>query len=213
MAWGPMAGIATAVVVLLLVVARRYGWHRDELYFSEAGRHLAWGYVDQPPFTPAVARLADRVAPGNLVVLRLLPALATGVTVVLGGLVVRELGGARRAQVTGAAAVAAGGFALGAGHLLATATFDLTAWMALLWVTARLLRSADQRWWLAFGAIAGTSMLNKNLLVLLATARGGWLATTPPGRSARCCGRGPRACSSRSHPEAARTTWSRSRSS
>lgn len=157
-------------MALLLALARRYGWHRDELYFLEAGKHLAWGYVDQPPFTPAVARLADWVAPHNLVVLRVLPALATGVTVVLGGLIVREMGGGRRAQIGGTAAVAAGGFALGAGHLLSTATFDLTAWMALLWTTARLLRTRDPRWWVTFGAIAGASMLNKNLLPLLCGA-------------------------------------------
>jgi 4-amino-4-deoxy-L-arabinose transferase-like glycosyltransferase len=163
-------GIAGAVSALLLLVARRYGWHRDELYFLEAGKHLAWGYVDQPPFTPAVARLADRVAPANLVVLRLLPALASAVTVTLGALIVRELGGRRETQIAGAAVVASGGFVLGVGHLLSTAVFDLMAWMALLCLATRILRRSDPRWWLAFGSVAGVSMLNKNLLVLLGAA-------------------------------------------
>jgi 4-amino-4-deoxy-L-arabinose transferase-like glycosyltransferase len=165
-----VAVVAGIAVALLVAVARRYGWHRDELYFLEAGKHLAWGYVDQPPFTPAVARAADELAPGNLVVLRLLPALTTGLTIVLGALLVRELGGRRPAQIWGALVVAGGGFALGAGHLLSTAVFDLTAWMALLWLAARLLRTGATRTWVAFGAVAGVSMLNKNLLVLLGAA-------------------------------------------
>lgn len=170
MAWGPVLGVAAAVAALLVAVAPRYGWHRDELYFLEAGHHLAWGYVDQPPFTPAVARVAELIAPGNLYVLRLLPALTSGVTVILGALIARELGGHRRAQIGGAAAVAAGGFLLGVGHLLSTAVFDLTAWMALLCIAARMLRSGNPRWWITFGAVAGLSMLNKNLLVLLGAA-------------------------------------------
>lgn len=163
----PVLLIALGTSAMLLVLAPRYGWHRDELYFLEAGRHLAWGYVDQPPFTPLVARLSDVVAPGNLVVLRLLPALATAATIALGASIVREFGGDRRAQVLGAAAVASGGFVLGVGHLLSTAAFDLTAWMALLWVAARLLRTGDPRWWLAFGGVAGLALLNKSLVVLL----------------------------------------------
>ena len=162
-----MLAIAAGVFVVLMAVARRYGWHRDELYFLEAGRHLAWGYVDQPPFTPLVARLADLVAPGNLVVLRLLPALAIAGAVVLGAAIARELGAPSQGQVAAAGAVAAGGFALGVGHLLATAAFDFTAWLALLWIAARLLRTDDAQWWTAFGAVAGASMLNKNLLFLL----------------------------------------------
>lgn len=170
MAWGPVLAVAAAAAALLLAVAPRYGWHRDELYFLEAGKHLAWGYVDQPPFTPAVARLSELIAPGNLRVLRLLPALTTALTIVLGGLIVRELGGRRPAEIGGAIAVAVGGFALGVGHLLSTAVFDLTAWMALLWLMARVLRTGNPRWWVAFGGVAGVSMLNKNLLVLLGTA-------------------------------------------
>jgi 4-amino-4-deoxy-L-arabinose transferase-like glycosyltransferase len=170
LAWRPVIAIAGVAVLLLVVTASRYGWHRDELYFLEAGKHLAWGYVDQPPFTPFVARIADEVAPGNLVVLRIAPMLSTALLVVVGALIAREMGGQRFAQVMAAAAVAFGGFALGVGHLLATAAFDIAAWMALLWIFLRILRTADPRWWLAFGAVAGVAMLNKNLVVLLGLA-------------------------------------------
>jgi 4-amino-4-deoxy-L-arabinose transferase-like glycosyltransferase len=162
--------IAVAVGVLLVACAARYGWHRYELYFREAGRHLAWGYVDQPPFTPFVARVADLVAPDNLVVLRLLPALACVATVVLGALIVRELGGSRRTQVAAAGTAASGGFVLGSGHLLSTATFDLTASMVVLWLVARLLRTGNPRWWVAIGTVTGAAIMNKNLVLLLLAA-------------------------------------------
>lgn len=166
----PVAGIALVFVVLELLVAPRYGWHRDELYFLEAGRHLAWGYVDQPPFVPLVARIADAIAPGNLVVLRLLPALSVATTVIIAALLARELGGRRAGQIAAAGVVASGGFVLGDAHLLGTPAFDLTAWMAILWLTAKLLRTGDTRLWVAIGAVAGVSLLNKNLLVLLGIA-------------------------------------------
>jgi 4-amino-4-deoxy-L-arabinose transferase-like glycosyltransferase len=162
--------IAGSLVLLLLVFAPRYGWHRDELYFLEAGRHLAWGYVDQPPFTPLLARIADTLANGNLVVLRFLPALAAGGTAVVGAITVREMGGSRGSQIAGAGTVAAGGFLLGTGHLLSTATFDLLAWMIVLSITARMLRTADPRWWIAIGAVSGMAMLNKSLVVMLAAS-------------------------------------------
>jgi 4-amino-4-deoxy-L-arabinose transferase-like glycosyltransferase len=170
--------VAALASVVLLAVAARYGWHRDELYFLEAGKHLALGYVDQPPFTPLLARLADLIAPGNLFVLRLAPALATAATVVFGALLARELGGARRAQLLAAGAVGGSGFVLGAGHLLATATFDLMTWMAMLWLFTRLLRTAAPRWWVPWGVIAGLSLWNKDLVTLLVLIVGVTLLVT-----------------------------------
>src|SRR5579884_2741305 len=109
----PVVGIAAAVTALLLAVAARYGYHRDELYFLAAGHHLAWGYPDQPPFVPALARVLSGLAPSSLVVLRAPSALAAGAVVLLAALSARELGGGRDAQVLAAATMGSGAVLFG----------------------------------------------------------------------------------------------------
>src|SRR3954463_2970783 len=89
---------AAAAVVLLLAVSGRYGYHRDELYFLAAGHHLAWGYPDQPPFVPALARVMSAIAPGSLPVLRLPSALASAADVLITARLAREFGASRGGQ-------------------------------------------------------------------------------------------------------------------
>ena len=62
----PILLIAALGAIPLLLTLTRYGYHRDELYFLACGRRLAWGYVDQPPLIPLIARLSDTFAPGSL---------------------------------------------------------------------------------------------------------------------------------------------------
>ena len=89
---------AAGLSAVLVAFAGGYGYHRDELYFVAAGRHLDWAYADQGPFTPLVARAMSEIAPDSLTVLRIPSALAAGATVLLTGLLARELGGGPRAQ-------------------------------------------------------------------------------------------------------------------
>lgn len=173
----PVLGVAVAFFAVEMAVAARYGYHRDELYFIACARHMAWGYVDQPPFVPAVAWLAGKIFGSSVVGVRAFPALAGCAAVVLTGLMARELGGGRRAQWLSAVFAAASSEVLATAHLLSTATFDLVFWAATSWLVLRLLRTGDQRIWALIGLVTGVGLLNKyNVLFIAGAVVAGLLA-------------------------------------
>ena len=165
-AWAPLALAGAVVTAALVAASGRYGYHRDELYFLEAGRHPAFGYLDQPPLTPLVARAASELFGDSLVGLRLASAVAAGVVVLLAGLIAREFGGGRGPQVLAAVCTGVSSILLAVGHLLSTSTFDLLAWAALSWLTVRALRDGG-RAWLWVGLVAGIGLQNKTLVAFL----------------------------------------------
>jgi 4-amino-4-deoxy-L-arabinose transferase-like glycosyltransferase len=149
--------VATAVVGTLLMTAGRYGYHRDELYFLAAGRHLAWGYPDQPPLIPLLARLMSAVAPHSLVALRAPSALAAGGVVVITGALARVFGADHAGRVLAAAAMATSALLLGAAHLLSTTALVLLIWPVVVLLVLRAVRDG-RLWWLAAGLAAGLGL-------------------------------------------------------
>lgn len=166
-AGGQVLAVAAALAAALVAFAGRYGYHRDELYFLACGRHLAWGYPDQPPLVPLIARLMSGLAPGSVVLLRLPSAVASAAVVVLTGLIARELGAERTAQVLAAICIAVAPLVIGAGHLLSTTTFGLPAWALATWLIIRILRTGNQRLWLAAGLVTGAGLLDSDLIAFL----------------------------------------------
>lgn len=179
-AWLWLGALAGAVVLTLIVFAGGYGYHRDELYFLEAGRHLAWSYADQGPLTPLLARGMDTLSPGSLTMLRIPSAVMTGGTVLVTGLTAYELGGSRRAQLIAAACAAVSSVVLFVGHLLSTSTFDLVAWAVVTWLVARIIRTHDDRLWIVAGVVTGVALLNKPLIAFLAVGLGVGLVAVGP---------------------------------
>jgi Dolichyl-phosphate-mannose-protein mannosyltransferase len=178
----PVAGVMITLAAVLTWAGSRYGYHRDELYFLACGRHLAWGYPDQPPLVPFLARLADLAAPGSTIVLRV-PAVSAAITVVVtAAALAHRFGGGSFAQVVAAVTTATGAVVLLGGHLLSTATIDLAIWTLLSYVVVRLLDSGDRRWWLAFGAVLGVGLLNKQLPIVLAAGVVAGMLLTPSAR-------------------------------
>ncbi|MGC1287304.1 MAG: glycosyltransferase family 39 protein, partial [Streptosporangiaceae bacterium] len=94
--------IAAALVALELAVSGRYGFMQDELYFIEAGRHLAFGYVDQPPLAPLLTRIVTSVLGVSPTAVRIIPALAGGAVVVIAARCAALFGAGRFGRVLAA---------------------------------------------------------------------------------------------------------------
>jgi dolichyl-phosphate-mannose-protein mannosyltransferase len=181
----PLLALGAVVALVLIVFAGGYGYHRDELYFLACGEHLSWGFADQGPLTPFIAKAMDTIAPGSLTLLRTPSALMMGGTVVLTGALASELGGRRRAQLIAAACMAVASILLIVGHLLSTTTFDLLAWTAVAWLAARALRTGNGRLWPLAGLLAGLGLLNKPLIAFLLAGLGVGLLLAGPRQTLR----------------------------
>jgi hypothetical protein len=164
--WLRGAGLAVLVIAavklaLHLWAGRRYGYFVDELYYLACARHLAWGYVDQPPLIALVAWLERALLGDSLSAIRFLPALSGAAKVLLTGLIAHELGGRRFAQGLAALCVLLAPGLLALDHFLSMNTFEPLFWMGCAYVTIRMVRTGNTRLWLWFGVLAGVGLENK----------------------------------------------------
>lgn len=174
-----------AIFLIHLVLNGRYGFFRDELYFIACGRHLAWGYVDQPPLVAVMARLGELLLGGSLWGFRVPANAAAAACVVLTGLLVARLGGGRFAVALAAALVALGPDMLVRGHLLTMNAFEPVFWLATVYVLAGMLREQDARPWPLLGLLVGVALLNKYSALFLVVGLVVGLLATPQRRLLR----------------------------
>jgi 4-amino-4-deoxy-L-arabinose transferase-like glycosyltransferase len=143
-----VAPIAAAVALALhAATAGRYGYFRDELYFIACARHLAWGYVDQPPLV-AIAAWISSPAGYALPALRALPILAAAGTAAMAAFVAGELGGGRFARILAALATILTPAYLLLGNTLTTTSFEPLSWTLTAYCAIRIVRRGGARWWI-----------------------------------------------------------------
>ncbi|MGC1660885.1 MAG: glycosyltransferase family 39 protein [Candidatus Acidiferrales bacterium] len=165
-----LVAIAAFAFALHLVGINRYGFFRDELYYLACGRHLAWGYIDQPPLIALVAWLSMHLFGSSLAATRLFPALAAAVIVFLTGIFARDLGGGRFAQALAAAAILFAPLYLAFDSFLSMNAFEPIFWILCAWIALRIVQGASPRLWLVFGAVAGVGIENKHTMLVLGFA-------------------------------------------
>jgi 4-amino-4-deoxy-L-arabinose transferase-like glycosyltransferase len=179
----PSLLLALASLILHLLANGHYGFSRDELYFIVCGSRPDWGYVDQPAVVPLLAAWSHALFGDSVLGFRLLPALAMAATVALTAEFTRLIGGGRFAQWVAGTCVLLGPIFLIQGVMFSTDMFQPLTWLGLGWVLVRLEQTGDERWWLAFGAIAGFSLNTKYLIAFYLAALAIGLLATPQRRS------------------------------
>jgi len=153
--------IALGFLILHVAAGNRYGFQRDELATLEDARHLAAGYVAYPPVTPFFGRISLDLFGTSVRGFRFFAALAQAVIAVLGGLMARELGGKRFAQVVAALAVAISPVSLASGALMQYVAFDYLFWVLTAYLIIKLLRTGNPVLWAPIGIAIGLGMMSK----------------------------------------------------
>lgn len=191
-----------AIQIVGNIVAQRagYGIFRDEMYYLICGRHLAFGYVDQPPMVALQARLSEMLfGVQHMWSLRLISALAGAATVFLAGLIVRALGGNKRAAALAMLGVIVVGVYLGMDSFLSMNSFEPVFWMICVLALIRIIQAnaaqprlshSIRNWWIIFGLSAGLGLENKDNIVFFLIAALVALVIVPQRRilRSRWCG-------------------------
>jgi Dolichyl-phosphate-mannose-protein mannosyltransferase len=173
-----LVAIALVVAVIHLLTNNRYGFHRDELQFLSDARHLDWGFVAYPPFTPFVERIGLEIFGVSLVGLRLFSVIVQALAIVVTGRMAWQLGGGRLAQITAGLVVATSGLPVFEGTEFQYSTFDYLWWVLIAYFVIRLLKTEDPRWWVAIGAAIGVGLMTKyTICFFIAGILGGMLLT------------------------------------
>jgi 4-amino-4-deoxy-L-arabinose transferase-like glycosyltransferase len=157
--------IALGFLILHVAAGGRYGFQRDELATLEDARHLAAGYVAYPPITPFFGRISLDLFGTSLRGFRFFAALAQAIIVVLAGLMARELGGKRFAQVVAAFSVAISPVSLASGALMQYVAFDYLFWVLTAYLLIKLLRSGNPVLWVPIGIAIGLGMMSKYTMI------------------------------------------------
>ena len=155
-----------------------YGFQRDEFLYMAMGRHLRLWRMDFPPFIAMVSQVERMVLGESIVAIRLSSSIASGLIVLLAGLIARELGGRKFAQILAAVAVAASPLFLRAGVLFQPVVFDQLWWTLALYALARLCARATRedmldvapKWWIVLGVACGVGLLTKFSLFFFGAA-------------------------------------------
>ena len=128
--------------------------------------------------TPFFGRISLDLFGTSLRGFRFFAGLAQAIVAVLGGLMAREMGGKRFAQVVAALAVAISPVSLASGALMQYVAFDYLFWVLTAYLLMRLLRTENPRLWIPIGAAIGLGMMSKySMLFFVASIFIGLLLT------------------------------------
>ncbi len=174
-------GFSSFVLVLHLFsnAFAHYGIFRDELYYIACSKHLAAGYVDQPPLSSFILFGVTHFLGDSIFAIRLLPAIVSALTVFITGLIVRKLKGKLYAITIACLSVALAPEFLGSSTIYSMNSFDWLFWILAFYIVILIITSEDKKLWIWLGLTLGFGLLNKIDILWFGAGLFGGLLLTP----------------------------------
>jgi hypothetical protein len=159
-----------------------YGYFRDELYYIACSEHPDIGYVDQPPLSIYILTVSRWLFGDSLFALRLIPAFAHALLVLLTGLMAQQMGGGKIAAMMAGMGAATAPILMGMTGVYSMNSFDILAWSLIALAAIRLLKTDSPRCWLLLGLALGLGALNKISVLWIGAGLAIGLMFTPARR-------------------------------
>ncbi len=141
----------------------------DELEIIMRGKHLSWGYVNEP-FVPYAARFFGQIFGYHMESVRLIPLFCCSLAVFLCGWLTKQMGGRAPAQALASTCLALAPIFIIASIRLDVLCFDFLFWVTIFCLMVRCFNSNNPKMWLAIGVVMGLALINKLGAALLMEA-------------------------------------------
>jgi hypothetical protein len=166
-------------VIITLMVAKLivhfstntiYELQRDAFLYSDLGEHLAWGFHSVPPSIGVFANISRFIFGDTTFALRFFPAITGTCSILLIGLMVKEMGGNKLAQFIACLAFLTAPSFLRSNTLFQPVTFNQFYWLLISFLIFRLITTDKRQYWLWIGVVSGFAFLNKYSVVFFLVA-------------------------------------------
>ena len=166
-----------AKLILHFFTINNYELHRDEYLYFDQGKHLAWGYYEVPPLTPFIGKLADIIG-GSPFAIRLFPAIAGAIIIMLACKLVKELGGGTWSLILTGSALLLSPSLLGSNTLFQPVSFNQLFWFLIAYALVRIITNCKNSNYYILGIFIGLGLLTKySVIFYLAALLAGMLLT------------------------------------
>jgi len=160
--------VAILIKLAFQVIATAHsGYHCDELLHIEAGKHLAFGYMDFPPFIGFVSWVQNLFHSDSLYIHHLFNYLNSALIILICGLLTVRLGGGIIALLlTESAIIFSPGFAASQYLFLPTA-FEQLFWLLIIYFIVDFCFKQNNKLLLNIALVAAFGFLNKYSIIFL----------------------------------------------
>ena len=165
-------GIILFLVLIKLIIQlignRNYGFHRDELLHLSVSEHLAFGFMEFPPFIGLIGKLSYWFFDYSLMGTRLFPTLAGVVILILCCQIAIELKGDWRSVLLSGVCVLSFLPFYRNHTLFQPVAFDQLFWTLGFYYIVRYIHTTDKKYLLFTGATLGVGLQNKYTMLVWA---------------------------------------------
>jgi len=163
----PIIFLALLNICIHLLVINNLEYHRDELLYFSLGEHPDFGFATVPPMIGWIALLMEKTLGFSLFSARFIPALLSGVLILLVSEIAKEMGGSMYSRILAGIGITISGFALRSFSLFMPVCIDVFFWTTIFYLVIRYINTSSGRYLILLGVAAGFSLLNKYLIGIL----------------------------------------------